>query len=177
MTNPGSVRRATSADAVCLSALATQVFFETYASSGISAVLAREAQAHFRLQAIEALLGDVQRTVLLVERAEHLIAFAEVVHRAGHELVGTSEAAELARLYVQGPFLRRGVGQLLLGRSEALARELGASTLWLTAWVGNARALAFYASQGYRELGSTPYVFEGKAFENRLFAKALGAGA
>jgi hypothetical protein len=54
-----------------------------------------------------------------------------------------------------------------------LASAEGASTLWLTAWVGNARTLSFYASQGYEPLGSTPYTFEGEVFENTLFAKAL----
>jgi ribosomal protein S18 acetylase RimI-like enzyme len=61
-----------------------------------------------------------------------------------------------------------------LAWAEALAAREGASTLWLTAWVGNQRALAFYASQGYEQLGSTDHTFEGEVFENRLFAKALG---
>lgn len=38
------VRLANTADAPCLSALATQVFFETYATSGIRPALAREAE-------------------------------------------------------------------------------------------------------------------------------------
>ena len=45
--------------------------------------------------------------------------------------------------------------------------------LWLTCWVHNTRALAFYARQGYAELGSTDYVFEGEHHENRVFAKTL----
>ena len=74
---------------------------------------------------------------------------------------------------MQPPFQRRGVGRLLLSRAEALAAAEGSATLWLTAWLGNARALAFYRSQGYRELGSTIYAFEGERYENRLFAKSL----
>jgi ribosomal protein S18 acetylase RimI-like enzyme len=76
---------------------------------------------------------------------------------------------------VQSPFVRRGVGTLLLRHVEALASAGGASTLWLTSWVGNTRALAFYSSQGYKELGATEYEFENERFENRLFAKALVA--
>ena len=74
---------------------------------------------------------------------------------------------------MQPPFQRRGVGRLLLSRAEALARAGGSATLWLTAWLGNARALAFYRSQGYRELGSTIYAFEAEQYENRVFAKSL----
>lgn len=168
-------RLATAIDVPCLSALATQVFLETYATSGIRVAFVREVESHFSVEAFERLLAHPGRRILLVERAGHLIAFAEVALAARHALVPQVRAAELTRLYVQSPFVRRAVGRRLLARVEGLARAEGASTLWLTAWVGNQRALGFYASQGYDELGSTDYMFEGEAYENRLFAKALRA--
>lgn len=168
-----SVRLATSADAPCIAALATQVFLETYATSGIRLALAREVETRLSAAAFVARLAEPSRRVLLAERASHLVAFAELAVGTRHPLVPAAQAAELARLYVQSPFLRQGVGRLLLHRSEALASAEGASTLWLTAWVGNERALAFYASQGYEALGSTSYDFEGEVFENRLFARTL----
>jgi len=169
------LRLATAADVPCLSALATQVFLETYATSGIRLALAREAQSQFSAVAFEARLRQSSNRVVIAERSHHLVAFAELALGARHGLVPSGSAAELSRLYVQSPFLRQGVGRRLLGQAEALALTEGASTLWLTAWVGNQRALAFYASQGYKPLGSTEYTFEGESFENRLFAKALPA--
>jgi GNAT superfamily N-acetyltransferase len=167
------VRLAGTADAPCLSALATQVFLETYATSGIRLALAREAEAQFSRSAFIERLSEPRTRIALGERSGHLIAFAEVVLGARHARLPPGPASELARLYVQSPFLRQGVGRELLARAEALASAEGASTLWLTAWVGNRPALAFYASQGYDELGSTEYAFEGEVFENRLFAKVL----
>ena len=172
-----SVRLAAAWDAQCLSALATQVFLDTYATSGITPALAREAEAQFSVSAfIERLRSSRDRT-LLAERLGHLVGFAEVTLNEAHALVSAGAAAELARLYVQSPFLRQGVGRQLLRHAEVSALAKGASTLWLTAWIGNQRALAFYASQGYEALGSTEYSFGGQAFENRLFAKALGSEA
>jgi len=171
-----SVRLADAGDAQCLSALATQVFLDTYATSGITLALAREAEAQFSVSACAERLRLSKCRTLLAERRGHLVGFAEVTVGEEHALVSASSAAELARLYVQSPFLRQGVGRQLLRHAEALALAEGASTLWLTAWIGNERALAFYASQGYEELGSTEYRFEGQGFENRLFAKALGSG-
>ena len=170
-----SLRLAKASDALCLSALATQVFFETYATSGIRLALVREAEAHFSLAAFNQRLGEPNSRTVLAELAGHLIAFAEVSLSTKHPLVPVGPAAELSRLYVQSPFLRRGVGRQLLAHAEALASAKGASTLWLTAWVGNKRALAFYASQGYEQLGSTDYTFEAECFENHLFAKAVRA--
>ena len=168
-------RPAEPADAPCLSALATQVFFETYATSGIRIALVREAASQFSGAAIAERLCRPEGRTTLAERDGHLIAFAEIVLGATHPLVPRGDVAELTRLYVQAPFLRRGIGRRLLAHAETLASAEGASTLWLTAWIGNARALAFYASQGYAPLGSTPHEFEGEVFENTLFAKRLAA--
>jgi diamine N-acetyltransferase len=172
-----SLRLADGADAPCLSALARQVFLETYATSGVNLPLAREAEAQFSVSTLLERLREPCGRTTLAERSGHLIAFAEVMLGARHALLPPGPSAELTRLYVQAPFLRQGVGRQLLGRAEALASAGGASTLWLTAWVGNKRALAFYASQGYKQLGSTNHSFEGVVVENRLFAKALRAEA
>ena len=171
-----SLRSSRPEDAPRLSALATQVFLETYATSGITLALAREAESLFSVPVFLERLRSSGSRITLAERSGHLIAFAEVVPCAQHALVPLGAAAELTRLYVQSPFLRQGIGRLLLARAEALASASGTSTLWLTAWVGNKRALAFYASQGYEQRGSTKHTFEGEAVENLLFAKALRAG-
>jgi hypothetical protein len=47
----------------------------------------------------------------------------------------------------------------------------GASTLWLTAWVGNERARRFYAARGYVDQGATTCAFDGESSENRLYAR------
>jgi GNAT superfamily N-acetyltransferase len=160
-------------DAHCLSALGRQVFLDTYATAGIRLGVAREAEALFSVAATLARLNEGGRRTLLAERTGHLIGFAELALAPSHALVGADPAAELGRLYVQSPFLRQGVGGSLLRRAEAIALAEGATTLWLTAWIGNQRALAFYASQGYVPLGSADYAFEGEHFENRVFAKTL----
>ncbi len=167
------VREAHEGDTLCLHALATQVFLDTYATLGIREAIAREAEQEFSVAAFLGQLAAPTVRVLLAERTGHLVAFASVTLGATHGLVAKGPSAELSRLYVQSPFIRQGVGSLLLRHVEALASAAGASTLWLTAWVGNARALAFYASQGYEELGSTDHEFEHERVENRLFAKAL----
>ncbi len=57
------------------------------------------------------------------------------------------------------------------------AAAAGASVLWLTPWVHNTRALAFYGRRGYQDHGPIWFRFEGEAHENRVFAKALPSAA
>ena len=172
MINP-SIRLARPEDALCIAVLGTQVFLDTYAIGGIRPSLAREVLANFSVDAVSALLADASTSFLLAEHEGHLIGYAQVGERRTQELVPQAMAAELRRLYVQERFTGHGIGKRLLQEAERFAASRGASLLWLTAWVGNPRALQFYPRQGYAEMGRTAYVFEGESYENRLFGKSL----
>lgn len=104
-----------------------------------------------------------------------MVGFAQLTIGSVQALVSAEATAELDRLYVHQRFSGRGIGKALLRRAEELAASQGASTLWLTAWVGNNHALAFYANREYADLGATMYVFQDEQFENRVLAKALHA--
>lgn len=169
------LREAVPVDALCISVLATQVFLDTYATKGIRSGLAREVLETLSLTAVEREIGQPGITFVVAESNGHLVGFAELTARARHELVDSAQASKLNRLYVQERFAGVGIGRALLACAEAHARAGGACRIWLTAWVGNARALEFYVRQGYRDLGSTVYEFQGEQYENRLFAKELVA--
>ncbi len=172
-----SIRRATLDDALCLHALATQVFLETYATGGVTPALAQEADDTFSLLAFATLLARPGYVALLAERERHLVAFADLERDSTHALVPERPVMELRRLYVQSPFLRQRIGSRLIEAAEELARDAGAQALWLTAWSGNARARSFYAVRGYVDRGLTHYEFGGQRYENRVLARALGRSA
>lgn len=168
-----SLRLAVPADARSLGVLGTQVFLDTYAPQGIRPLIADEVLEHFSTDAIARLLAQPVTVFIVAESAGHLIGFAQLTRGAKPPHNEVTDAVELARLYVLERFTGRGVGQRLLRESERRAVSNHASMLWLTAWIGNARALAFYAAQGYAEAGKTFYDFQGELYENRLFAKTL----
>jgi ribosomal protein S18 acetylase RimI-like enzyme len=85
----------------------------------------------------------------------------------------STAAVDVVRLYVQAPFQRQRIGRELLRRAESGAVEAGTRWLWLSAWCGNERALTFYASQGYADVGCIDHVIEGQRYENRVFVKPL----
>jgi len=167
-------RMAIQRDALTLSVLATQVFLDTYAIQGIRPAIAREARCLLSEEAFAALLADPRRGLLVAELSDHLLGFAQLTHDQTHALLPPeTPAAELNRLYVQRPFLGKGIGKELLARAEALARGEGAEILWLTAWTGNAHALRFYEARGYQDVGGSLYIFEGDTYETRVFLKGL----
>jgi GNAT superfamily N-acetyltransferase len=167
-------RTAVATDALCLSVLATQVFLDTYATQGIRPAIAREVQCYLSEEAFTEILSHPRRAILLAEIEDHLVGFAQLTHDQTHESIPPeSHAAELNRLYVQRPFLGRGLGKELLARAETLAAAGGADLLWLTAWTGTAPALRFYEARGYQDVGGSVYTFEGDSYETRVFLKRL----
>ncbi len=166
-------RPARADDALCLGVLSTQVFLDTYAPDGITPVLANEVLDQHSVAVFEALLADPGVTILVAERAGHLIGYSRVSNGARDPRVPAAAAAELDRLYVQERFTGRGVGRDLLRQAEKAAAARGAEMLWLTAWEGDARALRFYPRCGYEDLGGTVYSFGGADYPNRVFGKRV----
>jgi diamine N-acetyltransferase len=160
------------ADALCVGVLAMQVFLDTYATDGIRPDLAREALSIYSPEAFAARLADDEVSFVLAETAGHLIGFAEL-HHASACPADARATVELVRLYIQQPFQRRGVGAELMKHAEQRACTCGVDALWLSAWCGNERALAFYPAMGYKDVGHAEHVIEGHAYANRLFLKSL----
>lgn len=169
-----TLRAAASGDALCLSVLAIQVFLDTYAKQGIRPALAREVLSTYSEAAFLAAITDPGTRVVVAELMEHMVGFAQITLGSVHELAPTGTQSELLRLYVQEAFTGQQLGTRLLKASEQLAVENGASVLWLTPWVHNARALNFYARRGYQDYGLTYFTVEGERHENRLYARRLG---
>ncbi len=167
------LRPAVADDALCLSVLAMQVFLDTYATRGIRPAIAREVLAGYTQDIFSSAIGSASARLCVAEVDGHLVGFAHVTLGAAHALAPQAGTSELLRLYVQEPFTGQGVGSLLLADAERLAAEAHTQVLWLTPWVHNHRARAFYARRGYEDRGLTHFVFEGESHENRLLTKAL----
>ncbi len=167
------LRLATSDDALCLGVLGLQVFLDTYATGGIRPTLAREVLSQFATDTMRRLIERPNGWLCVAELDGHLVGFAQLGFGVPQDRVRAARPAELERLYVQEPFTRHGIGSALIRHCEQAAAAAGADVLWLSPWVHNTRALAFYAQHAYQDLGATWYCFEDERHENRVLAKAL----
>ena len=168
-----SLRAATSADALRLGVLATQVFLDTYAFTGITEAVAKEVREAFSTETFSELLARESTFITVAVHVEGLVGFAQTTIGTTQALAPAGAPAELDKLYVQEPFTGRGVGTRLLRSHETLAGGHGAAMLWLSPWVGNHRALRFYAKHGYEDYGLVFFHMGPHKIENRVYAKRL----
>ena len=152
-------RDAVADDALCIAVLGTQVYLDTYATEGIRPAIAREVHEVLSTEAVTAALSAPAARFIVAERDGHLVGFAHLDLDAAHASVPAARPAKLHRLYVQERFTGAGLGSALLARAEERVSTEGATALWLTAWIGNARALAFYPRRGYADVGVDWYAF------------------
>jgi ribosomal protein S18 acetylase RimI-like enzyme len=159
------IRQGQHRDAENLSAIAIQVWLHTYATEGISSAISRYVLSEFTSEKFEAILSQESSAVLVAEIAQNLVGYATVTASTVCP-VATSSKVELATLYVQEPFIGKGVGSALLSQAEQWARQRTSTSVWLTVNSKNLHAIAFYAKHGYTKLGITHFELGNEKHEN-----------
>ncbi len=159
------IRSGVPGDAENLTALAMQVWLQTYATEGISSTISSYVLSEFTVARFQALLSAESSVVFIAEVGKNLVGYAVVsVDTPCPE--PTSAKVELATLYIQAPFAGKGVGSSLLRQAESWARQEKNSSVWLTVNSRNVRAIAFYTKHQYRQLGITYFALGHEKHEN-----------
>ena len=176
------IRRATSADAAALAALARETFVDAFGADNRPEDMEAYTRAEFGEAQQRREIEDPDIVTLLGEIDEALIAYAQIRRSAGvppatvgrlarsHWPPGETPGGcgrdgrhsigevELARFYVHRSHHGRGLAQQLMDAVIEYARALGAGGLWLGVWERNARAIAFYRKCGFVEVGAQPFL-------------------
>ena len=172
--NPSwQLRAAQRDDALCLAALARQVFVHTYASAGISPLVAQYLEQTFSVPALQQVLTDRQRRCHVVTAGERYLGLAQTALGVTQPLLPAGAAAELERLYVLPAMARQGLGSALLRAAQASAKASGCGLLWLTCWSHNESALKFYQATGFADWGPAVFQMGSESVPNRVLAQSI----
>lgn len=99
---------------------------------------------------------------------------------AAKDGVTLAQPVELGRIYLLPRFHGQGIGDALMARLSAIARDRGGDGLWLNAWDEALHALRFYARHGFEIVGRTIFRVgddaKGNVVMQRRFAAAGGGG-
>ena len=126
------IRQATAADAADLARL-NRLFDQGEIPVGLI------AEQLVRCQGVE--------TAYLAEYEEAIVGFACL--RLAPTLFSAEPYAELTELFVEKEYRRLGIGAALMEHVEAVARQAGASELFLMTGFKNTNAHHFYHASGY----------------------------
>ncbi|WP_156117593.1 GNAT family N-acetyltransferase [Collimonas arenae] len=148
-----------------LTALSIQVWLHTYATEGVSDDLAREVLTIFTPAYFQEVIADTDYRLLVEVDGANLLGYILLDLDSPCEEQNYG-GVEVDTLYVQEHFHGRGIGRALLDHAMKHAGKL----LWLKAWAGNTRALAFYKAYGFTDIGMAWHVIDDQKYENRILA-------
>jgi len=164
-------RDATAADLPAIDALFRTSFAATfghlYAPCDLAAFFAK-----FTPEAWAAEFAAPDFAFRVVEDAQGLAGYAKI-----SALTLPAEAAanaiELRQIYLDDRAKGTGAAQALLDWAIATARARGAAELWLSVYVDNHRARAFYARNGFEDMGRYAFMVGEHEDEDRLWRLKL----
>jgi diamine N-acetyltransferase len=152
MPTSAAISRAEPSDASMIAALGMQVWLHTYATEGVSTLLADYVLEEFTTARMQALLDDPDVALLVAKIDGNLVGY--VLMRFGSESSVANASVEIERLYVQEHFYRAGIGTALMKCAQDEAeRRTGSRRVWLMVYIENSRAIAFYLRNGFVRSG------------------------
>lgn len=169
------IRRAHAGDAGALALAGAATFLETFAGILHGRDIVEHCRAQHATEVYTAWLADPATTSWLVEtdRGDAPVGYA-VVAPAKLPLEDLSaDDLELKRIYLLSRFHGGGVGRDLMRHAVAESRSRGARRLLLGVYAGNARALAFYARNGFRQVGERRFQVGGNTYGDAILALDL----
>ena len=166
-----SMRDVDMADAAMMASLARRTFAETlghlYSRANLEAFLAGHSE-----EAWQDDLADPRFEARLAETGGEPIGFVAIGRPNLPFAVDEENSVELRMLYVLAPWHGKGVAPVLMQWAVERARERGAGALFLSVFIDNRRARAFYTRYGLAEIG--PYAFKVGTHEDQDIVMRLG---
>jgi diamine N-acetyltransferase len=171
------VRPGVPADAAMLAELGARTFRDAFAADNRPEDVAAYTAATYSPARQARELADPDTVYLVAEVGGDAAGYAVLRRGPAPPCVTGPAPLELLRFYVDRRWHGAGVAHALMAAVRDEARRCGARALWLGVWERNARAIRFYAKNGFRDVGAQTFVLGADVQQDRVMARDLGDGA
>jgi diamine N-acetyltransferase len=148
------IRPAFPTDAPLLAQLGRSMVIEPHWPAYKTENLATYVGETLHVQRLAAELADPANTFLIAEIDGQPGGFVKLSATPPPASVQTPSPVEMAQLYLEPRWMRRGIGSRLMINALARAAYQGYATCWLSVGEGNKQAIKFFLSWDFRQLGA-----------------------
>lgn len=150
------IRRATIADAVKLSAISIQTFYDTFVGTCKEEDMTAFLKEYFNLKQVQAELSNENDFYYLAELNGRVVGYCRWMEDyTNFSLMKQWKSLELKRIYVLKEYHGKGVAQQLMNLVIQYAQSNQYQVLWLGVWENNHRAQKFYEKNLFVNSGHT----------------------
>lgn len=79
------------------------------------------------------------------------LGYMKINFNGAQSEINDPKALEIERIYVASDYLSLGIGQQLLNKAIAIAKQQGLEYIWLGVWEHNLKAREFYKKNGFSQ--------------------------
>jgi diamine N-acetyltransferase len=167
-----NIRKADLGDASNLAVLKQQVWIATYAVEGIRTEFSEYVLSAFTIENIRNSILENNKFIYIAVIDNHLIGCLEIAFNKKCP-IETETGPEIAVLYLLERYTGMGIGKTLLNRALSLCEELKFTSVWLTVYHKNERAINFYLKQNFTDSGNTFFEMGGNRYENKIMIRQI----
>lgn len=153
MTQPLTLRYATTKDNLLLAEIGAETFRDTFGAQNTPEDMAAYLAESFSPQKQAAELAEPGSVFIIAERGGEVVGFVRLHEGVTSTGVTGDKPIELVRIYARKPFIGQGIGPALMQASLDEAAKRGCDTIWLGVWEHNPRGIAFYRKWGFEQVG------------------------
>lgn len=161
-------------DAAALAELGRRTFTETFAADNTPDDLVMFLDATYGEVVQQQELASSHLMYFLAEVQGLPVAFVLLRQGKPSPFVDDPTAVEIQRLYVDRAFHGSGLAQRMMDECKRIATLRGAGSLFLGVWEHNARALRFYAAQGFVPVGQQGFMLGNDPQTDLVMQRRLG---
>ena len=150
------IRRATIADAVKLSAISIQTFYDTFIGTCKEEDMTAFLKEYFNIKQVQAELSNENDFYYLAELNGRVVGYCRWMEDyTNFHLMKQWKSLELKRIYILKEYHGKGVAQQLMNLVIQYAQSNQYQVLWLGVWENNHRAQKFYEKNLFVNSGHT----------------------
>jgi ribosomal protein S18 acetylase RimI-like enzyme len=146
---PIEIKKVTSIDVLELQNISGTTFTETFAEVNTTENMNTYLTKEFSLERLSSELLDPNIHYYFASIGEEIIGYLKLNFGIAQKELQDENGLEIERLYVSKKYLGKQVGQLLLGKAIANAKQQKLDFVWLGVWEKNKRAIRFYEKNGF----------------------------
>ena len=151
---PYSIRIANTGDAETIAELGRTTFFDAHSNSAPKEDLENYFAEKFNKDAVEKELSNPDNILHLLLAGEKTAGYSKIQFNTPCTFLPENDAVcKMERLYISKEFYDKKLGYKLFVFNKDLCIQNNQTGMWLTVWVENERAVAFYERLGFRIIG------------------------
>ncbi len=148
------IQKAELKDSGSIAALGRKTFLAAHEGSTPVEDMDRYLNEKFSVATVESELSDPKNIFYTLQSGDDLAGYSKIIYNATISLLPeNNNACKLERLYISENYYGKKLGYKLFDFNKNLCIENQQSGIWLTVWVENERAIAFYDRVGFRIIG------------------------